>query len=119
MPRIAQNSSGSGLAHRRGLVRIDSAGNDFRAIVILSAHGTAGHAAQDGDLSCVGESVGDRALKEFFHGGGKRRVGSKIIVEGGKCTEKPRYFLRPGKWRGILPCLLVLSNGEGPVKKIT
>src|SRR5437660_10173297 len=55
-----KNYGGSELAHGRGLVRADPAGNDFCAIVILTAHRTAGHATQNGDLSGMGRSVSNR-----------------------------------------------------------
>src|SRR5689334_6241566 len=51
-----KNWRGSGLAHRRGLVRAHPADDHFRAIVILSAHGTAGHAAQHRNLPGMRES---------------------------------------------------------------
>jgi len=40
------------------MVGADPARRRFRAIVILTTHGTAGHAAQDGDLPATAESFG-------------------------------------------------------------
>src|SRR5205085_12089957 len=94
------------------------ASHEYRTIVILTAHRAAGHAAQHGNLPGMGKSVGNRALKELLRSGGERRAGSKVIVESLKRTKKPHYFLRPGERNGILPGLLALGDGEGPVKEI-
>ena len=54
---------GSELAHQSGLVRPDASGNNFRAIVILTPHGTAGHASQHCNLPRVRQSVCNWTLK--------------------------------------------------------
>ena len=54
----------------RDLAGSDAADLDMGFVVVLGFDGRRGHAAQHGDLSDVGQGVGDRSLKQFF----KRRV---------------------------------------------
>ena len=54
------------LSYRRCLIFTYTPGDNLSAIVILSAHGAAGHSAQHCDLPSVCQCVGNWALKKLF-----------------------------------------------------
>src|SRR5215813_13975466 len=70
----------SKLTHRRGLVFAYASGGDLRAKVVFSANGTAGHPAQDGDLSRMCQRIRYRPLEELFRGSAERLRGSQVFV---------------------------------------
>lgn len=87
-------------------------------VVVFSADGSAGQAAQHGELANMREGVGDGALEEAIDGrvefGTRREVG----IEGAKRGEKPLLFGGPRKRLGVVPGGTSLHHGNRPVEEV-
>ena len=96
----------------------DAAGRDVGAVVVFASDGRAREAAKHGKLADMVQRVGDRALKEFFGRFVERLGGGEAAVKGRESGEEASDLLRPGERGRVVPSLLALGEGEGPVKEI-
>lgn len=78
----------------------------------------AGEAAEHGDLAGVGEGVGDGSLEEAVDGFFAQLGGGEGGVKDFEGAEEPGDFLWPGERRGVVPFLIVVNEGEGPVHEV-
>src|SRR5580698_9776141 len=101
-----------------GLVFAYAAFGNFGYDKVLAADGDAGHAAEDSDLTDVGQGVGDGTLEDFLGGELQGRAGGQQVVEGFEGREETGFALVPGEDWGFLPFGRALGLRERPIEKI-
>lgn len=117
----ARIQSVGGLLERlygRGLLGADLASLDVCHIEVLSANGRAGQAAHHRQLTCMGETIGNGALKNGFGCGVERLGGGKIHVEILERFEKSLLFRVPGERCRVMPPLVSLHTTQGPIEQV-
>lgn len=72
------------------------AGGDIGYKVVFALDGISGHAAKQGELADVVQSVGDGTLEEFFGRGAEGLIAGEIGVEIAQGREEALSFVVPG-----------------------
>ena len=101
-----------------GLDGVDLGDGDGGDVEVLSASGRAGEAAEHGELSDVGKSVGNGALHEPFDGRLDGRGRCEVGIEGGEGGEETLLLLGPGEELRVVPGRVSLGHGERPVEEV-
>ena len=100
------------------MLKADAAGGDVGLEVVFTFDGGVGKAAEHGDLADVIEGVSNRALEETLGGAAERFAGGQVVIKLSDGSVKTIHLGVPWQRGGVVPGLLALSDGEGPVEEI-
>src|SRR5579862_5668310 len=92
------------------LGRAETAGDDVGDEIIFGADGSAGEAAEDGDLADVSERVGNGSLEESVDGAVEGRGGREDFVEPFERGEEAGGVGFPATDRGFVPLLVAFGD---------
>ena len=100
------------------MLKADAAGGDVGLEVVFTFDGGVGKAAEHGDLADVIEGVSDRALEETLGGTVERFARGQVVIKLFDGGIETIHLGVPWQRGGVVPGLLALSDGEGPVEEI-